>query len=194
MFFIDEGRTLKKGIFLGRLTLFFHGSFLDKNNTSAVFTDTLSTLTNFAPTRKLIPSMHRFPEQGKLFPLFYFVNWLDIFANNDSPSLSGYGRPLWKHYKDQFRSNQLDVLLHFAKLKLLRSSSELPNLSADHKMAASIACLVCQVVLHIYPGRKLATDLEGGHMAVCLHVYNSRESILIGYRLNPFFLAAVKVH
>mmetsp|Transcript_35960 Transcript_35960/g.74759 ORF Transcript_35960/g.74759 Transcript_35960/m.74759 type:complete len:1023 (-) Transcript_35960:613-3681(-) len=207
VFFMDEGRTLvEHDIFRDVRRCFQKDSPAKLRHLKpfAVFTDTLSTLTNFAPTKRVDPSARGFAKgKGLLFPPFYFVNSLDIFIGRRSSettpaeaTLSEYGRPLWKtyemHLKQKSCKNLGRDLLAFARKKLLRSTELLKDTAVGvHRKAAAIACLACRAApLGIYPGRRLATELVGGHMAVCSHVYEDRETILIGYPSEPLLARA----
>mmetsp|Transcript_34311 Transcript_34311/g.83251 ORF Transcript_34311/g.83251 Transcript_34311/m.83251 type:complete len:910 (-) Transcript_34311:580-3309(-) len=203
VFFIDEGRTLiEENIFREVRRCFCKNSFSTRNTAFAVFTDTLSTLTNFALAKDIDPSTRGLAkDRGQLFPPFHFVNFLDIFddsktsgtTNEASMPLSVYGRPLWRVYElflEKKGSPLPDNLLRFASLKLLRSEKGLDSLERDHKKAAAIACLACRVTLRIHPGRRLASELVGGHMAVCSHVYKDRQALLISYPSEPLLAMA----
>ena len=197
VFFIDEGRTLlEENIFRDVRRCFCKGFFKSKMKVFAVFTDTLSTLTNFAPARHLDSSARAMSiNHGNLLPPFYFVNFLDLFVDSEKPnSLSKYGRPLWNAY-ESFLQKSIQQLttpgLHqFARFKLLRSQLSLIELKGDHQKAAAIACLACRAALRIHPGRRFASELVGGHMAVCSHVYKDREAILIDYPSEPLLAQA----
>ncbi|CAG8656966.1 8131_t:CDS:2, partial [Paraglomus occultum] len=69
----------------------------------AIFTDTISRISNFAPKSEFDPSL-RISEAGeKLFPPFYISDTIDIYAKDpqtpgeaeDSACLFRRGRPLW---------------------------------------------------------------------------------------------------
>ncbi|CAJ1968293.1 unnamed protein product [Cylindrotheca closterium] len=171
IFFMDEGRTLlEENIFRDVRRCFCKGYFSTRHLDSSARATSVN--------------------QGYLLPPFYFVNCLDLFIDsNNNNELSKYGRPLWHAYEMflQKNKNRLTManLLQFARFKLLRSEKLLAKLDGDHKKAAAIACLACRAALRIHPGRRFASELVGGHMAVCSHVYNDREAILINYPSEP---------
>jgi len=177
---IDEGRELiEKGVFRG-----VRRCFRNVAGVLGILTDTLSTLTNMAPAAQNDSSSLRLSEKNKLLPPFHLVTTQDVYAGSTTACTdSSYGRPLWHRVEKRDSS----LLQKFATNKLLRSTKYnfLQQLEESQRTYAAIACLACRAALSVSPGRRIANELVGGHMAVCVHVYDDREAMVIGYPSEP---------
>jgi hypothetical protein len=197
LFCIDEGRELLPNNAFQDVRRCFKTSYAQSKHYFGVFTDTLSTLINFAPHRstETTSSSRAFMSNSgdHLLPPFWNVLNIDAGITTDgSLKMENYGRPLWKRYAEelrQFDKNPNKIypdIQKFARVKLLKNEiAELHQMSVDKKKVASLACLACRASIFVSPGRRLAGELVGGHMGVCCHVYEEREAMIVGYPSEP---------
>jgi hypothetical protein len=204
LFCIDEGRELLPNNAFQDVSRCFKTSYAQSKHYFGIFTDTLSTLINFAPHRsaETATSARGAPSSSgdHLLPPFCDVLNIDTNVKGDgSQALETYGRPLWKRYAEELGKVEpltdkvYTGLRDFARLKLLktkRQNAQLHTLSVNQKRVASLACLACRASIFVSPGRRLAGELVGGHMAVCCHVYEEREAMIIGYPSEPILADA----
>jgi hypothetical protein len=215
--FFDEGREILNAKASDTRNAFRHVRDAWKREAlpSRVFvalTDTLSTLTNFAPPARAdssarldVPSEH-----GKrLFDPFYLIPNMDILATSlqdsktrstaraEPSDLFRFGRPLWGGLLSAGLSAA--DLVDFAKQKVLGGDfrvqwlNKLDPKNADSLSAgvterlrrASIAMLSIRAAVNIAPSSHLANELVGGHLGVCVHAFPKRESMLVCYPSEP---------
>eukprot|EP00743_Colponemidia_sp_Colp-15_P003175 GILK01003430.1.p1 GENE.GILK01003430.1~~GILK01003430.1.p1 ORF type:complete len:1113 (+),score=138.28 GILK01003430.1:63-3401(+) len=180
----------------------------------AVFTDTLSCLANFSPTKPFDPSaripdttLRRRNKGGDLFHPFVTLATFDILREDAPPKsllealeprhLLGLGRPVWKAYYNQLMQHMVpaatkrkqiadvtSATVDFAKQKLFLSK-ELSWTSDE-----VVALLGCRLLLNVCPGDELAVKLVWCRMATCVGVALDREHILVRYPSEPILAEA----
>jgi hypothetical protein len=211
--FFDEGREILNARVSDSRNAFRHVRDAWKKEALpprvfVALTDTLSTLTNFAPPARAdssgrpdVPSEH-----GKqLFDPFYLLPNMDILARGDSKTRSAaraepsdlfrFGRPLWGGLLSAGLS--VSGLVGFAKQKVLGGDFMVHWLNcldgkntesvevAGRLRRASIAILSTRAAVNIAPSSHLANELVGGHLGVCVHTFPKRESMLVCYPSEP---------
>jgi hypothetical protein len=202
---IDEARFLSNAAFSSHssVTLFraFCAALKDiQSGFFAVVVDTISQIANFAPSRKLDPSL-RYIEKDDcmdkdLFHPFTAVTTTDVLCHSkgnldEANYRFTLGRPLWKTTLDQCIANvnsittALDELITFA-LKKLFGGVRKPN---DE---GKIACIAVLTGINISPLSTIANQLVASHMATCLAIDSNRESLLMMYPVEPVLAEAAK--
>jgi hypothetical protein len=196
---IDEARFLSNAAFSthSNVTLFriFRAALKDiRSGFFAVVVDTLSRIANFAPSRKLDPSLRYIEKDdcmGKdLFHPFTAVTTMDALCDpNNNLDEAKYrftlGRPLWKITLDYYIATEssvtsaLDELITFGGVCM-------PN---DE---GKIACIAVLTGINISPLSTIANELVASHMATCLAIDSNRESLFMMYPVEPVLAEAAK--
>lgn len=179
----------------------------------AVFTDTLSRLTDFAPPVTEDPSGRHFgstketPAPKLLFEPFFELKSFDAFApalpaadadhaqlvQQLQPSvLYRYGRCAWGAYLDSGMSTE--DLRNTAMRKLMCGAKTLGDLDRDkaRRRFAELAILASRLCLEVVPGRGAAAELIGGHMAVCVGISKDRNYVFQAYPSEPVLADAAR--
>lgn len=170
----------------------------------AVFSDTLSRISNFAPTTdidpsaRIVSSSRRNGKGTDLFAPFFVLATCDVLAETTPPAslaqaleprhLLSLGRPIWKAYfNDMIKRGGETVavvssILWFANGKLCPPEASL--------VVSAMACLSCRLLLNVCPGDQLAVTLVWSHMATCVGVSPERDRLVVRYPSEPILAEA----
>jgi hypothetical protein len=158
----------------------------------AFFTDTVSTISNFAPsTRWERSSRLTNPVGMKLFPPFWWLPTMDVWPGTRDDHLKvcewehpiGYfrfGRPAYFAYLGPNPEQREDVAPNAKKLLGLVANklmNVLPSLQGDVTFDQALAILGVRTTLSVTASCQLAKKLTASHMRLCVGVSADRESI-----------------
>lgn len=162
----------------------------------AIFADTISNLTNFAPSASLDPSARLYLLQNELFPPFYFMATFDLFTKTNSSSnqllslqeLFSLGRPLWGAALNN--DANIKELLKLAEQKLLGGGITVDNWLKKPTFSSALAVLSSRISLDVTAESRIASELVSGFMGICVHVSEDRCRLLVFYPSEPIVAEA----
>jgi hypothetical protein len=181
-----------------------------------VLMDTMSVLSDIAPSKASDPSAKDIPLDVKLFhPFIYFHSFDSRLSEGDGDEKSYHskrelvsmGRPMWSAFfefmqgeppqalqrksgdnESKSHSVAWDKVVQFASKKLLCSDLLSPGTSITLEQA--LAILSCRCGLFLSPTSVVARRMVASHMATCLHVSLDREKLIVTYPSEPVLGAA----
>ena len=158
----------------------------------AFFTDTVSTISNFAPSTRWERSSRLTGLLGmELFPPFWWLPTMDVWPGTRDGLLKvseweqpiGYfrfGRPAYFAHlgsnpeRREDLSTEAKQLIHLLVNKLM---NVLPSLQGDVTFDQALAILGVRTTLSVTASCQLAKKLTASHMRLCVGVSADRESI-----------------
>ncbi|CAG8638648.1 10684_t:CDS:2 [Funneliformis caledonium] len=146
------------------------------NGFFAIFLDTLSKISNFAPPLSEDPSSRDDEAQLLFFHPFVRLTTMDIFEKMT-------GGPA-----EKTRLFTLKGLVTLLQNKLFGGARSFDD--SHKKELSSIAILSVLVCLDISPQSKIASELVGSYMATCVAVSKDRERLLVRYPSEPLLAEA----
>jgi hypothetical protein len=171
----------------------------------AIFTDTISRISNFAPKSELDPSL-RISEAGeKLFPPFYILDTIDIYAKNpqtpreaeDPAFMFRWGRPLWGSLLEAQSHNMAltsDRIIDLARDKIIGGTNftswKQDKSRKTFSAAETLSILGPRLCIDVSPWTSLSSQLVSNHMWLCLHVSEQRDRIATSLPSEPILAEA----
>jgi len=171
-------------------------------NCFAIFTDTLSYLSNFIPVSNVDPSSRISKKEFELFDPIYSIPTWDIFAKMDEvtpekldslENIFSYGRPLWYAFYCgilELNDEKLspNYVFDLAKTKLLCNQNfDSPNIMP---VEVALALIGCRSQIDIDPKSNEASLLVANYMRICLYIDESRSNIYTLYSSEPILAEA----
>uniref|UniRef100_A0A1D1XK08 Cytochrome c-type biogenesis protein CycH n=1 Tax=Anthurium amnicola TaxID=1678845 RepID=A0A1D1XK08_9ARAE len=211
LFIFDEARylTTTKNIKDGRSHFYYlrHAlKYLPRySGIFAIFTDTISRISNFAPKSEFDPSL-RISEAGeKLFPPFYILDTIDIYAKDpqtpgeaeDPACLFRRGRPLWGSLFEAQSHNMAltsDRIIDLARDKIIGGTNftswKKDKNRKTFSAAETLSILGPRLCIDVSPWTLLSSQLISSHMWLCLHVSEERDRITTSLPSEPILAEA----
>ncbi|CAG8766589.1 4721_t:CDS:1, partial [Racocetra fulgida] len=197
---------------LGKGSLFYylrHALKLLPNDIGifAVFTDTISNISNFSPASKHDQSPRVATGRAELFKPFYLIDTVDInvdhkkastLKDSECPqSFFMYGRPLWSSLTlspfDNVKGFEPHDIINLAMEKLVGGMAytwwkkEYKNKISS---VESLAILGPRLCIDIVPQSEYASDLVSSYMRLCLKISDDRKSIITSMPTEPVLAEA----
>jgi hypothetical protein len=149
----------------------------------ALFTDTLSRVSNFSPAKRHDPSA-RVGDGERLYKPFYLLDVFDcrmqrpanITVSSSIAQIRNMGRPLWADVDE-------GAIIQYAMEKILCDRKKARNIyEAEHKaviekVTEALAILGPRLYLEISNLSQQASELVSSHMRILRHVDETRESL-----------------
>ncbi|KAG9292444.1 hypothetical protein G9A89_015314 [Geosiphon pyriformis] len=169
----------------------------DSGGFMALFTDTLSKVSNFSPANYHDPSSRISSEGEKLYKPFYLLDTLDcrmqkppvVTVSTAMNQIRYMGRPIWADVADQ-------AIIAFATEKILcdsmkaREIHETEHIVVIKKVTEALAILGPRLYLEISSLSQQAFELVSSHMRILRHVDQTRESLVTACPSEPVLAEA----
>ena len=162
----------------------------------ALFTDTLSRVSNFSPAKRHDPST-RVGDGERLYKPFYLLDVFDcrvqrpanITVSSSIAQIRSMGRPLWADVDE-------GAIIEFAMEKILcdrkkaRDIYEAERTVVIEKVTEALAILGPRLYLEISSLSQQASELVSSHMRILRHVDGTRESLVTTSPSEPVLAEA----
>lgn len=170
----------------------------------ALMTDTTAKISNFAPIPSLEASARATTLPRGMFPPFYLIANVDIWApkHRDTTTLQDledwkyyclFGRPHWgalaKQIMDSGSPISINDLMSLARIKLLGRNEDFADIG-EFSMGEAMAILGVRVCVDLVPQCQLSDTLVAQHMRTLYFVSEDRERMITGYFSEPVLVQA----
>jgi hypothetical protein len=168
----------------------------------SLMTDTVATVSNFAPVRKMDQSGRATAMPQGIFPPFFLLANVDIWVDNDGPKTLAnmvdpqyycrYGRPHWGALARHFADGALQIshIMELARFKVLGGNDGFESIQPHEFPVTALAILGIRVCIDMVPQCQLSQDLVAQHMRALYHVSASRDAVFTGYFSEPVLVQA----
>ena len=169
----------------------------------ALMVDTTGKISNFAPSRSVASTRATQMPRG-IFPTFYLLANVDIWATKHDPANSlaaledwkyycQFGRPYWGALAKQIISQTgavsiIDVM-DLARVKLLGGKAQFKD-EGEPSIGEAMAVLGVRVCVDVVPQCLLSDVLVAQHMRTLNFVSDDRERMITGYFSEPVLVQA----